>query len=96
MTGLAASLTNGNTLTIVGLTDVAASTTFRLYGYGATATGGTGGFDVSTNVNNVVLNGSSAVASVPEPSAFLYGGAIVALVGGWSIRNRRRIENGLV
>lgn len=48
------------TITISGLTALTSATTFRLYGYGATATGGTGGFDVATSVVNVQLNGTSA------------------------------------
>lgn len=54
---VSASLTNGNTITISGLTNIG-TTTFRLYGIGATATGGTGGFDVSSDVVNVQLNGT--------------------------------------
>lgn len=49
-----------NTITIIGVSNVTTATTFRLYGYGATATGGTGGFDVATNVVNVQLNGTTA------------------------------------
>ena len=60
VTGLAASITTGNTITISGLTDLTTATTFRLYGYGATATGGTGGFDTASSVVNVQLNGSTA------------------------------------
>jgi peptidase C25-like protein len=59
VTGLAASITT-NTITISGLTNLTTATTFRLYGYGATAAAGTGGFDVASNVDNVVLNGTTA------------------------------------
>ena len=65
VTALAASQTNGNTITISGLTNLTTATTFRLYGYGATATSGTGGFDVATNATNVVLNGTTG-AIAPE------------------------------
>ncbi len=55
-----------NTITISGLTALSTATTFRLYGYGATATGGTGGFDenvASPGVVNVQLNGTTGTAS---------------------------------
>lgn len=57
-----AAISSGNTITISGLTNLNSATTFRLYGYGATATGGTGGFDIGSNVVNVVLNGTTAAA----------------------------------
>lgn len=56
-----------NTITIAGLTNVG-TTTFRLYGYGATATGGTGGFDIGSNIVNVQLNGSTICSSCVEPT----------------------------
>ncbi|MES2431936.1 MAG: InlB B-repeat-containing protein, partial [Bacteroidota bacterium] len=55
-----AAIATANTITITGLTALTTATTFRLYGYGATATTGTGGFDIGTNVVNVQLNGSTA------------------------------------
>jgi Putative Ig domain len=55
---MTASTSAFKTLTISGFTPTAAATTFRLYGYGGTATGGTGGFDCASSQNNVVLNGS--------------------------------------
>jgi hypothetical protein len=58
VTGMAASQTNGNTITISGLSNITSATTFRLYGYAASATGGTGGFD-TTGAINVVLNGTT-------------------------------------
>ncbi len=51
-----------NTITITGLTNIG-TTTFRLYGYGATNTTGTGGFDQggsSPGIVNVQLNGSTS------------------------------------
>ncbi len=63
VTGLAASITTGNTITISGLTNITVVTTFRLYGYGATATAGSGGFDVSISVVNVQLNGTTAATA---------------------------------
>ncbi|NDP21670.1 MAG: T9SS type A sorting domain-containing protein [Paludibacter sp.] len=60
-----------NTITIEGLTNLTSATTFRIYGYGATTTAGTGGFDVSTNVVNVQLNGTvAAISSVSNPETF--------------------------
>ncbi|HEX5702908.1 MAG TPA: Calx-beta domain-containing protein [Pyrinomonadaceae bacterium] len=53
-------LTTGNTITISGLTNLTTATTFRLYGYGATAGTGAGGFDTTTNAVNVSLNGTTA------------------------------------
>jgi hypothetical protein len=67
VTGLAASITTGNTITISGLSNITTATTFRIYGYGATATGGTGGFDIGSNIVNVILNGTTAATgAVPE------------------------------
>lgn len=57
-----AAIGTSNTITISGLTNLNSATTFRLYGYGATGTGGTGGFDIGSNVVNVVLNGTTASA----------------------------------
>ncbi len=53
-------LTTGNTITISGLNNLTTATTFRLYGYGATAGTGAGGFDTTTNAVNVSLNGTTA------------------------------------
>jgi hypothetical protein len=63
---LAASQTNNNTITISGLSNLVTVTTFRLYGYNSTATGGTGGFDVGSNVENVFLYGTSTSASTVD------------------------------
>ena len=60
ITGLAASQTTGNTITISGISTITTATTFRLYGYGGTGTTGTGGFDTASNVVNVQLNGTTA------------------------------------
>lgn len=53
-------ITVQNTITISGLTNLTTATTFRLYGYGATGAAGTGGFDISSSVVNVQLNGTTA------------------------------------
>ena len=55
--GMAATISVGNTITITGLSNITAATTFRLYGYGATGTAGTGGFDTGSNSVNIQLNG---------------------------------------
>jgi hypothetical protein len=62
VTGIASGAFATNTINISGLTNLTSATTFRLYGYGATATGGTGGFDTTTSVTtpNVVFNGTVA------------------------------------
>jgi hypothetical protein len=62
VTAIVASAFASNTITISGLTNISTATTFRIYGYGATATGGTGGFDIVPNVVNVQLNGTTAAA----------------------------------
>ena len=54
-----------NTITISGLSNIATATTFRLYGYGATFTTGTGGFDIGSNLVNVQLNGTTASTCTP-------------------------------
>jgi hypothetical protein len=55
-----AAIGTSNTITISGLTNITTATTFRIYGYGATGTGGTGGFDIGSNAVNVKLNGTTA------------------------------------
>ncbi len=56
-----------NTITIAGLTNITTATTFRLYGYGASATTGTGGFDANANAVNVTLNGTTApIGGIPN------------------------------
>lgn len=55
-----AAISTGNTITISGINNITTAITFRLYGYGATGTGGTGGFDTASSVVNVQLNGSTA------------------------------------
>ncbi len=64
-------VTSGNftTISISGLTNLTSAVTFRLYGYGATGTTGSGGFDTNANTApNVVLIGSvTPTTAVPEP-----------------------------
>ncbi|HOZ52046.1 MAG TPA: YDG domain-containing protein, partial [Chitinophagaceae bacterium] len=63
--GMSTGFVTLRTLTISGLSNITTATTFRLYGYGASATTGTGGFDIGTNVVNVQLNGTTASTATP-------------------------------
>jgi len=53
-------ISTGNTITISGISNITTAITFRLYGYGATLTTGTGGFDTASSVVNVQLNGTTS------------------------------------
>lgn len=58
--GVVTGIANGlfsYTMSISGISNVSSATTFRLYGYRANAPTGTGGFDNTTNVVDVQLNG---------------------------------------
>jgi len=59
-----ASIGTSNTITISGLINITTATTFRIYGYGATGTAGTGGFDVESSVINVQLNGTTSATKI--------------------------------
>lgn len=62
ISGLTTATSNGNTITISGLTNISIATTFRIYGYGGTGVLGTGGFDQSApapGIVNVQLNGTT-------------------------------------
>jgi hypothetical protein len=52
------------TITITGLTNITTATTFRLYGYGATSSTGSGGFDINSNIVNVQLNGTTTSTEI--------------------------------
>lgn len=87
-----AALGTPNTINISGLVGLSVATTFRVYGYGATATGGTGGFDVTTNVVNVQLNGttagtgsSSTLANITQPTGNILQAATNVVLAGFSI-----------
>jgi len=88
LTGLATGLTTGNSITISGLAGISSALTFRLYGFGATGTTGSGGFDTGSDLVNVQLNGTAS--AIPEPSTYaaLLGG--VALVAAL-LRRRARM-----
>ena len=67
ITGIVGAAFATNTITITGLTNITTATTFRLYGYGASATTGTGGFDANANAVNVTLNGTTApIGGIPN------------------------------
>ena len=57
---MTASTSAFKTISISGLSDLSTATTFRLYGFDATGTAGTGGFDCATSQNNVILRGTTA------------------------------------
>ena len=57
--------TTTRTITISALTNISSATTFRLYGYAATAPAGTGGFDNASSVVDVQLNGTTTAVSLP-------------------------------
>lgn len=64
-----ASIANANTINISGIVNIAAPITFRIYGYGASASTGTGGFDINSNIVNVQLIGTtSSVCTTPSAS----------------------------
>ncbi|TSA49494.1 MAG: hypothetical protein D4R43_03790, partial [Sphingobacteriales bacterium] len=58
VTGIAVGAFATNTITISTISGLTTSTTFRIYGYGATAIGESGGFDIGSNTPNVTLNGT--------------------------------------
>ena len=68
LTNMSASATAIKTIPITSLTNVSSTTTFRLYGFGASATGGSGGFDTNSNQNNVILYGTTAELTGPTAS----------------------------
>ncbi|MEN9336980.1 MAG: hypothetical protein RLZZ500_1967, partial [Bacteroidota bacterium] len=66
VTGLTASTSAIRTISISGISAISTPTTFRIYGYAATAAGGTGGFDCAASTNNVVLKGYTGIAPAPS------------------------------
>ena len=90
-----AAIGTSNTITISGLSNIVTATTFRVYGYGGTATGGTGGFDVGSDVVNVQLNGNlKSVPQLSSPTATSIAtnlatlGATITSSGGSTITSR--------
>jgi len=64
---------------ISGLQDVSGTIEFRVYGYGATGSAGSGRFEGSGN--DIVVNGTVAAAAVPEPATMtLLGLGALAMV----------------
>ena len=68
LTNLSASTSTFRTISISSLVKVSVPTTFRLYGFGGTNTGGTAGFDLATSQNNVILYGTTALLTGPTAS----------------------------
>jgi hypothetical protein len=68
LTNLTASTSVFRTISISSLVKVSTPTTFRLYGFGGTNTGGTAGFDTGSNQNNVILYGTTALLTGPTAS----------------------------
>lgn len=101
LTGLAASITTGNTINITGLTNIATAITFRLYGYSATNIAGTGGFDTSSNVVNVTLNGTTSVSCTPptisslSPAAGIVGSQVTITASSGSLSGATAVFNGI-
>ena len=79
VTGIVSAAFASNTITITGLTELTTATTFRLYGHGGTATGGTGGYDANVAGNNVTLYGTTAalpsftIDDVSRPKVMRHG-----------------------
>ena len=71
LTGMTTSTSVFKTINISALTNVTVATTFRLYGYNATAAGGTGGFDCASSLTNgnIQFNGTTAAATPPVVTA---------------------------
>ncbi|WP_297510896.1 YDG domain-containing protein, partial [Flavobacterium sp.] len=66
ITGMTASTSAVKSIAISGLSAISIPTTFRIYGYNATASGGSGGFDCGSSTNNVILKGYTGVAPAPS------------------------------
>ena len=91
-----------NNITIAGLSNIATSVTFRIYGYGGTNSGGTGGFDTNTDFNNVILNGTTTTTScIPptisslSPAAGIIGSQVTITASSGSLSGATAVFNGV-
>ena len=93
LNGVTASTSAFNTLVMSAMGDVQVTTTFRIYAYNATGAGGTAGFDTGSNVNNIILYGTtslitgSTAASINGTTSICSGDSAVidvAITGGRS------------
>jgi autotransporter-associated beta strand protein len=85
--------TTVNTMTF-SLTGLASATTFRLYGFGATGTGGTGGFDTVTGATtpNVILSGDVLANTFWDTNGSTAGSGNAG--GNWSSASWNAIATG--
>ncbi|MBC7947826.1 MAG: HYR domain-containing protein [Chitinophagaceae bacterium] len=60
ISGLAAAITTGNTIVITGVSSQTSAVTFRIYGYGATGTAGSGGFENAVGADFIVRGTAGA------------------------------------
>ena len=91
-----------NTINISGLTNISTAVTFRLYGYGSTNTGGTGGIDTNTNIINVTLNGTTTTTactpptiSAISPAAGVVGSQVTITATAGSLSGASAVFNGI-
>lgn len=98
----AAAIGTSNTITISGLTNISTPVTFRVYGYGGTNTGGTGGFDCNSNLVNVALNGTTTttactpptIASI-SPAAGIVGSQVTITASSGNLSGASAVFNGV-
>ena len=96
-----ATIGTSNTISITGLTNISSIVTFRIYGYGATVAAGTGGFDTSSNVVNVTLNGTTTAPCTPptisslSPAAGIIGSQVTITASSGSLSGATAVFNGV-
>ncbi|MEO5777924.1 MAG: lamin tail domain-containing protein [Flavobacterium sp.] len=94
-------ITTSNFIVITGLTNLASAVTFRLYGYGATATTGSGGIDIGSNVVNATLGGTASNACTPptisslSPAAGIVGSQVTITASSGSLVGATAVFNGV-